>query len=471
LDRVEPLLGEAERLAAGTDEQTEEYVHRDVEKRRIAGHISALRAYVAALKGELLGSTQLAREALEHLPTTDLVMRGYSTTLLGTVLRSSGDLVGAAEACSAAIAVSQAAGDSSFEAIALCDMAALDLARGRLHAVASGCSDVWQIAERYARQGGRPLPVLGYSYVQLSAVLREWNELEHAIRYAQDGLELCEQWGQVDVLVYAYTESARTLQTRGDAEGALSAMQTGKRIANEMSPWLGLRVEAALARLWLAQGDLEATVRWAQERGLGIRAELSLQYLFLSMVLARIHTAQGAWEQASQLLAGLLDVAEAAGANGYVIEILVLQAMVQHAECKTDLALTALQRALRLGEPEGYLRTFLDEGAPMARLLRKAVARGIAVGYASRLLAGLETEMSHKRRATASASSALVEPLSERELEVLRFLATHLSTTEIAQELYISVHTVRSHIKSIYGKLNVHSRKAALDRGQELNLL
>ncbi|MFC2023777.1 LuxR C-terminal-related transcriptional regulator [Chloroflexota bacterium] len=471
LNHVEPVLQEAEKLLTALDELGDGIPAAASEGRGIAGHIAAIRAYMAALAGEFSEAADLAREALGHLPPGDLMLRGYATTLLGTVLRSSGDLVGAAEACSEAIAISQAAGDSSFAAVTLCDMASLDFARGRLHAAACACSDVRKIADRFGQQGGRPLPVLGYSYVQLSAVLREWNELEHAVRYAKEGLELCEQWGQVDVLVYAYTESARTLQTSGDAEGALSAMQTGKRIASEMSPWLGLRVEAGLARLWLAQGDLEAASRWAQERGLGIRDELSLQYLFQSMVLARVHMAHGACDEALQLLERLLEVAESAGANGYAIEILVLQAMAQHARRETDPALTALERALCMAEPEGYVRTFLDEGPPMARLLRQAVARGIAVGYASRLLSVLESETGDKRRTTTPAPSALVEPLSERELEVLRLLTTHLSSTEIAQELYISVYTVRTHVKSIYSKLNVHSRRDALDRARELKLL
>jgi LuxR family maltose regulon positive regulatory protein len=131
-----------------------------------------------------------------------------------------------------------------------------------------------------------------------------------------------------------------------------------------------------------------------------------------------------------------------------------------------DPALTALGRALTLAEPEGYVRTFVDEGAPIAQLLRQTAARGTTPDYVSKLLAALESEMREERRI-----DELVEPLSGRELEVLRLLTTHLSSTEIAQELFISVNTVRSHIKSIYGKLNVHSRKDAIQRARELGLL
>jgi len=136
-----------------------------------------------------------------------------------------------------------------------------------------------------------------------------------------------------------------------------------------------------------------------------------------------------------------------------------------------DQALTALDRALSLAEPQGYVRMFIDEGSPMGKLLRQAVARGIALDYVSKLLAALESETKNKRRATTSATPSLIEPLSERELEVLRLLITHLSSTELAEELFISRNTVRSHIKNIYGKLNVHSRKDAIQRAQELGLL
>ena len=156
---------------------------------------------------------------------------------------------------------------------------------------------------------------------------------------------------------------------------------------------------------------------------------------------------------------------------GYVIEILILQAMALQAQGEEDQALTVLERALALAEPQGYARIFIDEGAPMGKLLRQAIARGIAVDYAGKLLAALEIEMKDERRATASAPSSLVETLSERELEVLRLLTTHLSSTEIAEELFIAASTVRSHIKSIYGKLDVHTRREAVARAQDLGLL
>jgi LuxR family maltose regulon positive regulatory protein len=153
---------------------------------------------------------------------------------------------------------------------------------------------------------------------------------------------------------------------------------------------------------------------------------------------------------------------------GYVIEILALQALALQRQGDILPAVTALERALSLAKPEGYVRIFVDEGEPMAELLRHAAYRGIAPTYVAKLLAAFELE---GLAVSPSNLQPLIEPLSERELEVLRLLTTHLSSTEIADELVISVNTVRSHIKSIYSKLNVHSRMDAVQRARELELL
>jgi len=154
---------------------------------------------------------------------------------------------------------------------------------------------------------------------------------------------------------------------------------------------------------------------------------------------------------------------EAAGAMSYVIETLVLQALALQAQGKDDQALTVLERALSFAEPEGYLRTFIDEGAPMAALLRTAASRGIALDYVSKLLAAFGK--------VAFPSAPLVEPLSERELEVLRLLAAGLSNREIAAELFLAIGTVKKYTSNIYGKLNVHKRTQAVARARELGLL
>jgi len=181
--------------------------------------------------------------------------------------------------------------------------------------------------------------------------------------------------------------------------------------------------------------------------------------------------AQGRPDEASGLLARLLEIVEAAEAMGPAISILILQALILQSQGEHDQALATLERALSLAEPEGYVRAFVGAGAPMDELLRQAAVRGIRLDYVRKLLAALDSEPAAKQRTSRLAASSLAEPLSERELEVLRLLATHLSSVEIARELVVSVNTARSHIKNIYGKLDVHTRTDAVRRAEELGLL
>jgi LuxR family maltose regulon positive regulatory protein len=232
-------------------------------------------------------------------------------------------------------------------------------------------------------------------------------------------------------------------------------------------------------QLWLSEGNLAAAVRWAQTSGLRVDSELSYHHDLHHINLARVLVAQGVQQpsgtyldEALGLLARLLAAAEKAGWIHEEIKILTLQAIALTAGGDSEEALTALARALTLAEPGGYVRTFIDEGESMGRMLRQAVARGIAVSYAGKLLAALEEETDDRPRGIKPTSSpALVEPLSKRELEVLRLLTTHLPSTEIAKELVISTNTVRSHIKRVYSKLNVHNRRDAIRRAEELELL
>ena len=318
------------------------------------------------------------------------------------------------------------------------------------------------------------MPVAATAHNVMSEVLREWNELDGALRRAREGIELSEQWGWPEGLALGYRRQARTRQALGDSEGAHRAIQKARQAASSLSPWFGAHMAAHQARLWLVQGNLAPAARWAQESGLRADDEPSYQSMDEHNALARLLMAQGKLDQASRLLARLVEVTEAAGAISYVIESLVLRALALQVQGKQDQALAALERALALGEPEGYVRTFIDEGPQMGQLLRRAVVRGISVDYAGRLLSTLEQEATRTAARAAPSEETrppLIEPLSPRETEVLRLLTTHLSHAEMAEELVVSVHTVRSHLKSIYGKLDAHSRMEAVEHARELGLL
>jgi LuxR family maltose regulon positive regulatory protein len=271
----------------------------------------------------------------------------------------------------------------------------------------------------------------------------------------------------------SYYTLARVLQATGDAQGALDTIQQATRIAAGLSPWIAARVAAWQALVRLAAGDLRSADRWRRESGLNASDRFSFQQRFLYRTLAEVMVALGTeqgnlrlLDQALELLSRLLEAAEAAGAVGFSIHALVSQAMALQAQGRMDPALAALERAMTLAEPEGYVRTFIDEGEPMGRLLEQAAARGIALDYVSNLLAALESDLAARR-----GIPHLLEPLSEREMEVLRLLATGLANKEIAQTLFIAVGTVKQHLKSVYGKLEVHNRTEAASRARDLGLL
>jgi LuxR family maltose regulon positive regulatory protein len=232
-------------------------------------------------------------------------------------------------------------------------------------------------------------------------------------------------------------------------------------------------IAAWKTRIWLAQGRLTEALGWARERGLSMDDTLSYLHEFEHLTLARIYIAlyRNAPENGSPgeimiLLDRLLQAAEAGDRIGSVIEILMLQALAYQAQNDLPRALESLEHALTLAEPEGYVRLFVDEGQSIMLLLREAARRGIVPNYASQLQMAFEQTGDRM-----PAARPLVEPLSERELDVLRLLGTELSGPEIAQELNVSLNTLRTHTQNIYTKLGVNNRRAAIRRAEELRLL
>jgi len=462
VDRIEPLLQVAEEGLDEVDDRTE--------ARSILGRIIHLRSYIADLKGDSSHSSRLGREALEHVSEDDLSLRAYVLSGLGVSLRKLGDLSGAAEVFAEAVALSRAAADSHVSVMVLCRLATLQIWQGQLNRAAMTCQKALSLTREYARREGRQLPTAGYAHIQMSRVLSERNDLEAAHWHARKGIDLSQRWGQADILEFGYLHLARILYRQQALESLLEVTREINQIISTLPKWFAPTVTEVEVMYRLASGDAEGAFRLAQEQGVGTFESISLDRYYPFFTFVRLLTIQGKddpsrLDEALELLARLLSTAEETGATGYVIESLVLQAMALQAKGERDHALIALERALSLSEPECYVRTFVDEGAPMGELLRETAVQGIAPQYVSKLLSALEATSPHSHTPT------LIEPLSERELEVLRLLATSLPTAEIAIELFITVNTLRTHTKNIYGKLDVHSRREAVARAQELGLL
>jgi LuxR family maltose regulon positive regulatory protein len=510
LDAVEPLLQNAEQLLESMERMDEGSETGDVaseagdsegvsqsgtivsippmdqlERQHIFGNLCAIRAYVAELRGDFGEAIDCARAALENLPEEDLMARGSAATVLGAVLRICGDFESARKALDEAKLIRQAAGDSQTALFMNCSLAYLLFVQGKLREAEGSFRKVLQLSEVRLGRGGRSLPIKGYAHTRLSAVLRERNEMDAAVFHAEKGLEISKQWGQADVLVYGFIEKARTLQVLGNEQAARELFHEARIVAFKVSPWFGSLLECWESQLYLIQGDRKQPNRWVQKYGLKYddRFEFSREAEY--RVLARFLIAEGKAEnnsnqidQAILLLDRLIDMEESAGAASALIEVFMLKAVaLMHVGNQSE-ALSIFGRGLYLGEAERYVRSFLDEGPVIAELLLLAKAKGIAIDYINFLYRELGDEIGMDKLGVEPDAShsefvhlGLVEPLSERELQVLRLMDSELSSPEIADELVIAVSTVRSHIKNIYSKLGVHSRYEAVEKAHVMDII
>jgi len=310
-------------------------------------------------------------------------------------------------------------------------------------------------------------------HVGMSDILRERNDLDGAREHLRKSGELGDENGLPQNRYRSRVAMARTRQAEGSPGDGLELLAEAERqYVSDFFP--NVRPVAALtARVWIAQGRLSEAWGWARENGLSAVDDLSYAREFEHITLAKLLAAEADRDRAGrsideglELLERLLPAAEEGGRTGSVIEILVVRALAERATGDTVAALGSLEQALVLAEPEGYVRIVADEGPPMAALLKLAVKRRDTAGYMRRLLAAAATA-----EGRAPAEQSLIEPLSERELEVLRLLQSDLDGPEIARELTVSLNTVRTHTKNIYAKLGVNSRRAAVHRAAELGLL
>jgi LuxR family transcriptional regulator, maltose regulon positive regulatory protein len=330
----------------------------------------------------------------------------------------------------------------------------------------------------------RPLPPAGMAHVGMADVLYERGELNSALEHATEGVDLCRQLAYPLPLLAGLATLAWIRHIQGDRAGALDAIGQAEQV--ELSPAVvGLfnPVPALRARLALAQGETAEAARWVQARGLDADDPPSYPREREYLVLARVLLASGAPGRALSLLGRLQALAVTQGRTGSVIRIQALRALAHAAAGDESCGLAALAEALALAAPEGYLRVFVDEGAPMATLLgrlltaepaRVGAAGGVPPDYLARLAeafdrAGLPAVLRAARG--AAVLPGLVVPLTSRELEVLRLLAAGRSNPAIAEELVITLDTVKRHVTHILDKLGAANRTQAVTRARELGLL
>jgi LuxR family maltose regulon positive regulatory protein len=350
------------------------------------------------------------------------------------------------------------------------------VAQGRLREAAG----IYENGLRLAAEQAYPAaPETDELHLGLSELHREWGDLDAAVRDLQTVTESAERGAHRGNRQRWCTAMARVREARGDLTGALALLDEAE--THEVrGPLPRVRPIGALkARIRILQGRLVEATDWVRDRRLSVDDDLSYLREFEHVTLARVLIAryetggdEPSLHDAVRLLERLRTAAEEGGRTGSVVEILALQALTRRALGDVRGALQPLGRALALGEPEGYRRVFVDEGGRMRELLRHAAARGLAGEYARRVLSALDAPApAVPAPAVASPGGNAVQPLTERELEVLRLIAAGLRNQEIAEQLSISQATVKRHIANAYGKLGAGHRTAALVRARELKLL
>ncbi len=460
--------------------------------RSLPATIAVGRAYIAQALGNTPDTVQYASRALELVPAGDRYRHGQASMLLGMTHWASGDLEAADRIFADYTMKLRTAGNIPDAISTTAVLADIRLVLGRLREAIGAVEQCLH----FVMDQGEPIPFdIADLHRALSALYLEQGNLEAAAHHFSKAKELGEKPG-LPVLRYRLCiAQARLNKAQADLDGALAMLEEAERLYVRSPLPDFCPISAMRARIWIAKGRLTKALEWTREQGLTPDNDLSYLHEFEHITLARLLIAHYQNERtevsihaAMRFLDRLLQAAEEGGRIGSAIEIRVLQALAHQLQGNSTPALASLERALALAEPEGYIQLFVDEGEAMAELLRRIeakVGRHRGKEYILKLLSafdeprgiyssdsahgGTKGAPHHAQRAVAP--QPLIEPLSERELEVLRLLRTELNGPEIARECMVSLSTIRTHSQHNYAKLGVNNRRAAVRRAEELDLL
>lgn len=429
------------------------------------GEVAALRAHVAALSGDIPSTLAHAQRAEVHLPADNSHLRSLNALNLGVAHWLQDNVIAAERAFTQACKLARMAESSYVTLIATCALAQIQMIQGQRRLAIKTSRQALKIA---SEGHGGLLPMASYAYIGMGQHYYEWNDLTTATRYLQQGIALSEQWKHEDVCVYGCTELAQVKLAQGDTKGVAELLLRVEQYmrSRQSQSWVVNIMIAQQARLALAQGDIERAKSWIHY------VEYSYMSTFKQMLYARLCLAQGQYAEALAMVKQQIPLARSRGQKGLMIELCILEAVAYQHQSDLTRALRALNAALLLAEPEGYIRMFANEGAPMVALLSQALtaqrqrndtlSRHVSQEYIMKLLValgGAAEEAVHTSENCHSATHELSgETFSEREWEIIQLIATGMSNQEIAQHLIIAETTVKWHIRNIFSKLNVRSR-------------
>lgn len=481
LDRAEEYLRGAEAVAGSAAGE------REVQE--VMGEAASLRTLIAAFRDDLSQVVEHARQARMLLPPGDSFLRGAVAVSLGYIYDDvSGDMAAATQAFDEALTLGHASGNHALTLMAMCQLGEIHTQRGRLHDALLTYQQTLRLAEE---RGARQFFAVSRVRWGMALLYYEWNDLETATAHLNESIRIGRQWRQPRLLVHAYGLLALVKQAKGDPDGAVDMIRQAEQATREFYTPVLIIGSLALYQLtlWKAQGDIQAALRWMREHGEDWREQIGRVRDILAIVLARVLIDQSrkapgdmSLREATLLLEQALRRSEAAGFQNNALCLLALQALVLHEQGQMRHALELLRRAVSLAEPEGYVRSFLNCGEPMAELLLWSVESN--AWPEPRLAAYVDGLLSHFGLSTSKESAAntatrhpesgemgWVEPLTARELQVLQLVAIGASDQEIAEELGLARATVKTHLRHIYRKLQVGRRTQAIVRARLLRLL
>lgn len=443
----------------------------------MTGLLIGVNAVVTNWKREFPKCYQLAEQAKEYIPK-DHWARGYCMSIIGSRSWADGNLSNGHEAYSAAYTIGKATGNILLEVSSICNLAHVIEHEGYIHRSA----EMFRSAFPMARQANKELPVAAYIYIDLARLLYEFNHLEKAGEYLEKGMNLCQRFGDGRAEKIGFSIQAQwQIANRQYEQAAKSIKQSEQADPSPGTPFDMRGGEYQNIYLWLKRKEFTRLATWLDESENDIDRIAHVKAKMLYTVHARVMIALGCEYQddkylirASKLIDKLLNLAEQFGWGKKLIEILVLQALNLQALGETERALQVLDRAVYQAEPEGYVRTFVDEGAPMLRLLSQLKTDDIRIKKYIQTLqnAILEEEpIPSESQGEVVEMQGLVDPLSKREIEILMLIAAGLTNQEIGSKLFLALNTVKTHIRNIYSKLGVHNRVSAISIARDLKLI
>jgi LuxR family maltose regulon positive regulatory protein len=461
-------LQDAERCLDGSD------VANEAQLKSLPAMIALARAYNSLVLGNLATTVKYAEQALQIIPEDDFARRAQAINTLEATHWASGNLESAIRGIGDWMVSMTQMGNHIFVVASAFAVAEMLVGMGRLSEAERAYQDALQVA---AQHGPEAEHITAHHHLGLSMIYRQRGDDTLAAHHLKRAAELGLQTTLVDWLYRWHVAQAQLKEAAGDLETALALLDEAKRVYIQ-SAVPDLRPIAALkARIYLKQGRPDKARTWAAERGLSLADEVSYLHEFEHLTLARLEIAN---PLVNALLTRLLQAAEEQKRRGSALDILLVQTLAHEAQGNRLQALAALKRALSLAEPEDYIRIFVDEGEPMRILIadfRFSIEKQMSssapaqLGYADKLLAAFTQPVAAPKSAIIHQKSDMIEPLSERELEVLKLLRSELSGPEIAHELMVSLNTMRTHTNNIFNKLGVNNRRAAVRRAEELDLL